>query len=1090
MSDSPTGSAAADAPTGSFPPPTLTGCDAPVQLREPEEAPPTAAPPGGAAQEPAASAAAVPLRLDRYDVLGEIAHGGMGVVYKVRDPKLGRTLALKVLLDCHGQRPDLRRRFLEEAQIGGQLQHPGLVSVHELGSLEDQRPFFTMKLVKGRTLAELLRERAAPAADLPRFLGIFEQVCQTLAYAHSRGVIHRDLKPANVMVGAFGEIQVMDWGLAKVLGQQPAALAPATAAGTSTLYSSRLSTADESATRAGTVLGTPAYMPPEQARGQVDHLDERCDVFGLGALLCEMLTGQPPYAGPPERVLAQAAQGDLAEAHGRLERCGADAELVRLALRCLAFQPLERPAHAGAVAEAVTAYRAGVEARLRQAEVDGAAARARAAEERKRRRLTLALAGSVLLTVLLGSGGWLWISQERAAREREELEEQTQRERAALADREQRERAARDQQAAAARQLQTVLARAEERRARARASNDAARWAEARTLAEQAETLLAGVSDPELGGRVRALRRELEDEEKDRQLLVRLERLWQERLLTEYRRVFGEHGFRPQKLSAQDAADWVRRRPPETRARLIAGLDAWMVLAPYRGPERDALFRVLQAADDNGPRKELRAAVAKNDLAAVERLTTPEALERQGPETVLLLAGYLQTRKLNRAIAVLRSAYARFPGDYWIVVTLARALEDRNTYELAEAAAYEEEVRFRTAALALRPDSHDALLTLGHALASRKRFDEALAVLKRATERQPADPYGWVALAWALQEQGRFKEAEGAVRRALQLKRTSNAESVLGLIFFGQGRYDEAVAAAHRGLRLYPTAEGHLGLAALLWRKGRLDESAWELQKALHWQNDLLAAKFLLQLHVYEKQGRSKDAETLCRTATLLQPQNPSTHLALYICLVTQGRFAETPPVIKRCADLAAQTPNIHSFPKLAVRETEQILALEPQLAAFLKGELKPRDAAERDLLLYLCWAKRRYAGAARLYTDAFAADPKLADDLRAEHRCDAARSAARAAAGLGDGSALAEKERTRLRKLAVQWLRDDLAARAKQLQAVDPDERADAAERLRWWRWDPALAGVRDAAALQQLPTAERQACQQFWADVAALVR
>jgi hypothetical protein len=144
----------------------------------------------------------------------------------------------------------------------------------------------------------------------------------------------------------------------------------------------------------------------------------------------------------------------------------------------------------------------------------------------------------------------------------------------------------------------------------------------------------------------------------------------------------------------------------------------------------------------------------------------------------------------------------------------------------------------------------------------------------------------------------------------------------------------------------------------------------------------------------------------------------------------------------------------------------------------------------ERELLLYLCWAKKCYVGAARLYADAFAADPKLADDLRAEHRCDAARSAARAAAGLGDGAELGEKERTRLRKLAVQWLGDDLAARARQLKDPSADERADAAERLRWWRQDPALASVRDAAALKQLSVEERAACERLWADVAASLK
>jgi serine/threonine protein kinase len=165
----------------------------------------------GAPEVPAQDAGA------RLQVHGEMARGGMGAVHKGRDASLGREVAVKVLLETHQEKPELVRRFVEEAQIGGQLQHPGVVPVYELGQFPDRRPYFTMKLVKGRTLAQLLAERTDPAQDRPRFLKVFEQVCQALAYAHARGVIHRDLKPANVMVGAFGEVMVMDWGLAKVL---------------------------------------------------------------------------------------------------------------------------------------------------------------------------------------------------------------------------------------------------------------------------------------------------------------------------------------------------------------------------------------------------------------------------------------------------------------------------------------------------------------------------------------------------------------------------------------------------------------------------------------------------------------------------------------------------------------------------------------------------------------------------------------------------------------------------------------------------------------------------------------------------------
>ena len=235
----------------------------------------------------------------RYQLVGEVARGGMGAVLKGRDVDLGRDLAIKVILEEHREIPEMVRRFVEEAQIGGQLQHPGIVPVHELGRFPDGRLYIAMKLVRGRTLAALLEDRKGPADDRPRFLAIFEQVCQTMAYAHSRGVVHRDLKPSNVMVGAFGEVQVMDWGLAKVLDQGGVADERRAQRGRDDASAIRtLRTGSEAGeSLAGSVLGTPAYMAPEQARGEIDTVDERADVFGLGSILCEILSGQPAYAG-------------------------------------------------------------------------------------------------------------------------------------------------------------------------------------------------------------------------------------------------------------------------------------------------------------------------------------------------------------------------------------------------------------------------------------------------------------------------------------------------------------------------------------------------------------------------------------------------------------------------------------------------------------------------------------------------------------------------------------------------------------------------------------------------------------------------
>jgi hypothetical protein len=284
---------------------------------------------------PAADSNSLPGPAGRLHLGAEIARGGMGAVLRGHDPVLQRDLAVKVLRAEFADNPDLVRRFVEEAQVGGQLQHPGIVPVHELGTLADGRPFIAMKLVKGRTLAELLAGRPDPAHDLPRFLGVFGQVCQTVAYAHSKCVVHRDLKPANVMVGAFGEVQVMDWGLAKVLGKEPAAGAPPPASAIHTLRSDQ--PAQQS--QAGAVLGTCAYMAPEQARGEaVFDYQER----ERGRLLLEWLAKEPG-----RRDTALFDRPDWADRARELARCeaalrGARGEARRSLLRSYAAKLASR----------------------------------------------------------------------------------------------------------------------------------------------------------------------------------------------------------------------------------------------------------------------------------------------------------------------------------------------------------------------------------------------------------------------------------------------------------------------------------------------------------------------------------------------------------------------------------------------------------------------------------------------------------------------------------------------------------------------------------------------------------------------------
>jgi Leucine-rich repeat (LRR) protein len=278
-----------------------------------------------------------PKDVPRYVPKGEIARGGMGAILRIGDTGLRRDVAMKVMLD--GSDEESRARFEEEAQVTGQLEHPNIVPVHEFGTDAESRPYFTMKLVQGRSLAEILRqvrEQKAPEFSLHRLLTIFTNVCNGIAFAHSKGVVHRDLKPANVMVGDYGEVLVMDWGLAKI------GAARASGTGHPAAASSRQEQAD-GRTMDGAVMGTPHYMPPEQARGDIAAIDERSDVYSLGAILYEILVLKPPVEGPTlQALLRNVAEGKIAPPERRAPERNVPLELSAVALKALARMPGDR----------------------------------------------------------------------------------------------------------------------------------------------------------------------------------------------------------------------------------------------------------------------------------------------------------------------------------------------------------------------------------------------------------------------------------------------------------------------------------------------------------------------------------------------------------------------------------------------------------------------------------------------------------------------------------------------------------------------------------------------------------------------------
>jgi eukaryotic-like serine/threonine-protein kinase len=1106
-------------------------------LPEKRPTPPKLAGAPGAALGPGA-----PRLAGRFELLDVLGRGGMGIVYRARDPLLGRELAVKVLHEQFRGDERLRRRLLEEAQVGGQLQHPGVVPVYDAGELPDGRPYLAMRLVKGRTLAGLLAERPDVAHDRPRFLTVFQQVCEAVGYAHSKGVLHRDLKPGNVMVGPFGQALVMDWGLTKVRGHADEGEEP-NAPPVSNVVETVRSADAGSGTQAGSVLGTCAYMAPEQARGEADRVGERADVFGLGAILSVILTGQPPYRGPTnDQVYLLARRGELADAHQRLDRCGADAELVALARACLAPEQDDRPRDAGAVAAAVAAYQAGVQERLRRAELDRTAAEVRVKEERKRRKLAVLLTAALVGLLALGGGGGWWLHQ---------------------------------QQAEARRAVESSLGQA-------RDLQQQYRFAEAKSVLTQA----AG----QLGGwRRQGLRRQVEQALADLDLTERLDRIRlgrsdltrgrmdNRRARQEYPEAFHETGL---DVPGEDpSAVAARTRESAISGPLVAALDDW-ALATDDARLRARLFQVARAADPDSWRDQVRDRATWEDRQALQRLAAEAPPARPSLQLLTVIGQRLQQLGADPE-PLLRSQQRRFPADFWINYELGSLLWEKKRPAEAEG--------FLRAAVALRPQTSAAHTHLGNALVKKGdrdgaidsfrqalacdptnarahnnlglalwdkgerdqalacyqealaidpeyagahfnlglarsdqgkpdealacyrqavRFDPTLAeahnnlgaallkkgevegataCFQKALQINPGDALAHFNLGYALHAGGKLKEAIACYRQAIDLEpKDAHAHWNLGNALRAVGELEEAVACWQKAIEIDPRhADAHIDLALALARKGRLDEAVAYYQRALAIDPKLARAHYNLG-NALTAQGKPDEAVECFRQALAIDPTHPEAHCNLGHLLRQQGKFAAALASLKRGHELGSKREDWRYPSAQWVRACEQLLRLDEKLPAVLEGRSKPADAAEKLAFADLCRQyKQRYAAAARLYADAFAEQPKLADDQDNGHRYHAACAAALAGCGQGeDAAGLSEKESARLRRQALGWLRADLAARA----AV-PDRNA-LAQVLRPWQSAPALAGVRDSEGLAKLPDAERKEWEQFWADISARIK
>ncbi len=737
----------------------------------------------------------LPRTAGRYQIESEIARGGMGVVLRALDPTVGRLLAVKVILPNAMKSPEGLQRFLAEAQITGQLQHPGIPPVHEIGTLEqDGRPFFALKLIEGETLSKILRQRTSPADNLSRFLGIFEQICQTLAYAHSCGILHRDLKPANIMVGAFGEVQVMDWGIAKRIGNLET-VRPELA----TTF--RLPLDAPPSTQDGAAMGTIPFMAPEQARGEIDQLDERADVFGLGAMLSVILTGKPPFASSdPSAVFALARRGDLQDAFARLRQSGADIELLELCKACLAPSKEDRPRDAGEVADGVAHYLQGVQEKLKQAELDREKAQVQAEEERKRRhvegaraneerkrreaeqaqaeserrrrRATLALAAVVLLFVVGVGAAAFWYQQDRARRRIDKARRSAQRQ-ARKSHLYGEVKTALDEADQHLTQLHRDLRDPTEVR---QLMSNLRRW---KQFLEAARSALGRVEsvppadrkliDATYQERFQSLKDRLQSAQRDWELADKLDRIRlrtatltddeshlvvSPEIASAYANVLKEYQWDVLSVAPKKTGDRLRTSP--FRFVLAATLDHWASIMP-KANDKKRLLEIARQGDPSEWRDRFRRLGPLRDTADVDRWLQQIDPSKESPQFLISVAQKLDREGVN-ATTFLRSARVYHTQDFWLLFALGAAVKDP-----------QEQIGFYQAALAVRPDSAVAYNNLGVALTRLDEFDGAMGAFTKAKKLNPKYALVWVNLGWLHKTKGDAEAALRHYRHALAL---------------------------------------------------------------------------------------------------------------------------------------------------------------------------------------------------------------------------------------------------------------------------------------------------------------------------------
>ncbi len=884
-------------------------------------------------------------------------------------------------------------------------------------------------------------------------------------------------------------VKVIDFGIAKALGQQ--------------LTDKTL------VTGFAQMVGTPLYMSPEQAQLSGLDIDTRSDIYSLGVLLYELLTGTTPFdkerlrkAGydemrriireeePPRpstrlSTLGQAAATVSAQRQSDPRRLS---QLLRGELDWIVMKALDKDRNRRY--ETASAFAADVQRYLHDEPVLACPPSAwyRFRKFARRHKVALRTAVAAALVLLLAVVGVSWTMWDQATR-------QTETERTVYV------------------ALGTIEKLRDQAGKMPRTTSEEADailvvWQQAdAALAPALAALKTGTASEHLRQQVLDAQQESERQRTQAQRKAKLLRdLDQARLrrsvlieaqfdyagaAAEYATAFAAYNLEVQPGRTEELARRIRAEETGIRDALIVALDEWSDTAARANTVLLAkeLRALAGAVDDDEWRQKYRAAVSDKDGVALRALSRQARQLSLPPSRLTLLAWSLRDPGARgEMLVLLRTARVRYPGDFWINFVLGQFLnasDERSELELEEA------IGCYTTALALRPKTSAVYYNLGLCLKDKKQWDEAIAAYGKAIELNPKFAEAHNNLGFVLAEKNLLDEAIAEYKKAIEINpKLVHSHYNLARELTAKKQWDDAIAEYRLAIVLgLKHAEVYNNLGQLLKVKKQWGEAIAAFRQAIELNPKFAAAHFNLGRALSVK-NQLDEAIAQYKMAIDLQPDYAEAHCNLGQILRSQGQLSAALNYLKRGHALGITRQDWHYQSEQWVADAERLVHLEAKLADVLAGKATATDNRERLGLLEVCELQHRHVAGARLYADAFAADPKMADDLKAEHRYDAACFAALAAAGQGtDADKLDDQEQTRLRQQALAWLRADLGQWSKRVEGGKPEDRQVVWAKLQHWQGDTDLASVREADALKKLSADEQEAWRKLWADVAELL-